>query len=195
MEYFTLLTQLGAVKIAAATAANTTVKLAHIAVGDGNGIVPIPNDSKTALVNEVFRTSLNNLQVDESNDNWIITEGYISSNDGNFWIREVGLFDVDGDLIAIGNYPETFKPLMTDGVAKDLYIKVIIEVSSSDNVTIQIDSSVVMASHEYVKNELKKYALINGDKAQRFEVADAQNGTEAISKKQLESFLIDGGEY
>lgn len=175
MQYFTLLTQLGAEKIAAATAANTTVNLTHIAVGDGNGIVPIPNASKTALVNEVFRTNLNDLTVDANNVNWITTEAYISSNDGNFWIREVGIFDIDGDLIAIGNYPETFKPVMADGVAKDLYIKVIIEVSSSDAITLQIDPSIVLATQDFVSEKVATKRNIS-DSYSKSEVNDLSRG-------------------
>lgn len=195
MEYFTLLTQLGAAKIAAATAANTTVNLTHIAVGDGNGVVPMPDASKTALVNEVFRTNLNDLKVDTNNDNWVVTEGYISSNDGNFWIREVGIFDIDGDLIAIGNYPETFKPVMADGVAKDLYIKVIIEVSSSDAVTLQIDPSVVLATREFVSIEASKKADLNGSNLQRFKVAPAVNDDEAVNKGQIRNSDLVGGVF
>lgn len=155
MEYFTLLTQIGAQKIAAATAANTTVALAEIALGDGNGTVPMPDASKTALVNEVYRAPLNDLRVDENNANWLVAEGYVPSDEGNFWVREVGIFDADGDLIIIGNYSETFKPVTADGVAKDLYMKVITEVSSADAVTLLVDPSVVMASQEFVNERLK----------------------------------------
>lgn len=158
MEYFTLLTQIGAQKIAAATAANTTISLAEIALGDGNGTVPMPDASKTALVNEVYRAPLNDLRVDENNANWLVAEGYVPSDEGNFWVREVGVFDSDGDLIIIGNYSETFKPVTADGVAKDLYMKVITEVSSADAVTLQVDPSVVMASQEFVNERLKDKA-------------------------------------
>jgi phage-related tail fiber protein len=158
MEYFTLLTKIGAEKIAAATAANTTVALAEIALGDGNGTVPMPDASKTALVNEVYRAPLNDLRVDENNANWLVAEGYVPSDEGNFWVREVGIFDSDGDLIIIGNYSETFKPVTADGVAKDLYMKVITEVSSADAVTLQVDPSVVMASQDYVNERLKDKA-------------------------------------
>ena len=187
MQYFTLLTALGAAKIAAATAANTTVNLTHIAVGDGNGIVPMPDASKTALVKEVFRTNLNDLTVDSNNANWITTEAYISSNDGNFWIREVGIFDIDGDLIAIGNYPETFKPVMADGVAKDLYIKVIIEVSSSSAVTLQIDPSILMASQEYVNEKLNQ-------KAQKVHNHDEKANISYVDLKPsgFKNFIING---
>lgn len=158
MEYFTLLTQIGAQKIAAATAANTTVALAEIALGDGNGTVPMPDASKTALVNEVYRAPLNDLRVDENNANWLVAEGYVPSDEGNFWVREVGVFDNDGDLIIIGNYPETFKPITSNGVAKDLYMKVITEVSSGDAVALSVDPSVVMASQEFVNERLKNKA-------------------------------------
>ncbi len=161
MEYFTLLTQKGSQKIAAATAANTTVALAEIALGDGNGTVPMPDASKTALVNEVYRAPLNDLRVDENNANWLVAEGYVPSDEGNFWVREVGIFDSEGDLIIIGNYPETFKPITSNGVAKDLYMKVITEVSSADAVSLSVNPSVVMASQEFVNNEMAKKAEKN----------------------------------
>lgn len=160
MQYLTLLTQLGANKIATATANNSTIKLTQIAIGDGSGTVPMPNANQTALVNEVFRADLNNLKVDENNANWVVAVGYIPSTEGDFWVREVGIYDVDGDLIAIGNYPETFKPVMANNVAKDIYVKMIFEVSSTDAVTLQIDPSIVMASREYVGEELSKKVSI-----------------------------------
>ncbi len=159
MQYLTLLTQLGASKIATATANNTTINLTQIAIGDGNGTVPMPNATQTALVNEVYRANLNDLKVDENNANWVVAVGYIPSTEGNFWVREVGIYDADGDLIAVGNYPETFKPMMADNVAKDIYIKMIFEISSADAVTLEVDPSIVMASREYVSQELLNYAL------------------------------------
>lgn len=155
MEYFTVLTEIGAAKIAAATANNTTINLSHIALGDGAGVVVMPDASQSELVNEVFRAALNNLSVDENNDTWIVATGYIPTDEGNFWVREVGIFDSDGDLIAIGNYPETFKPVLANNVAKDLYVKMIMEVSNSDAVTLQIDPSVVLASREFVAAEIE----------------------------------------
>ncbi len=187
MDYYTLLTDTGAAKIAAATANNTTINLSHIALGDGAGEVMMPDASQSELVNEVFRAALNDLSVDANNDTWIVATGYIPADDGNFWVREVGVFDSDGDLIAVGNYPETFKPVLADGVAKDLYVKMIMEVSNSDAITLQIDPSVVMASREFVAEELAKYALINGDSAKRFKVAAAVDNYEAVNRIQMES--------
>jgi len=191
MDYYTLLTAIGAAKIAAATANNTTINLSHIALGDGAGEVVMPDPSQSELVNEVFRAALNDLSVDVKNDAWIVATGYIPADDGNFWVREVGIFDSDGDLIAVGNYPETFKPVLADGVAKDLYVKVIMEVSNSDAITLQIDPSVVMASREFVALELAKYALINGDSAKKFKVADAEADNEAINKSQAETLIAN----
>lgn len=204
MQYFTLLTAKGAEKIAAATAANTTVDLTHIALGDGNGSVVMPDASKTALVNEVYRASLNDLRVDATNANWVVAESNVPASQGNFWVREVGVFDVDGDLIAIGNYPETFKPVTADGVAKDLYMKVIFEVSSSDAVTLQVDPSVVMASQEYVNNEMAKkadanhnhdtsYAAIIGDTTKNFSVKAATAAKHAVNKEQMENAIAAAG--
>lgn len=206
MEYFTLITSIGASKIALATANNTTLALTHIAVGDGAGNIAMPDASRTALVNETYRASLTDLTVDENNTNWVVAVGYIPSNEGNFWVREVGIFDVDGDLIAIGNYPETFKPVTADGVAKDLYMKVIFEVSSLESITLQVDPSLVMASREFVDNGLKDksdkthnhdltYAKLGGNSNQSFKIKDAIEDDEAVSKKQLNNSLIDGGTY
>uniref|UniRef100_UPI0040478F78 phage tail protein n=1 Tax=Aliarcobacter sp. TaxID=2321116 RepID=UPI0040478F78 len=219
MEYFTLITSIGASKIALATANNTTLALTHIAVGDGAGNIAMPDASRTALVNETYRASLTDLTVDENNTNWVVAVGYIPSNEGNFWVREVGIFDVDGDLIAIGNYPETFKPVTADGVAKDLYMKVIFEVSSLESITLQVDPSLVMASREHVDKGLKDksdkthkhnwseieqkpttfppsshnhdtvYAKLGGLATQKFKVEDAVADDEAVNKGQLKNAI------
>ena len=195
MDYFTLLTQTGATKITAAAANNTTVNLTHIAVGDGAGSVVMPDASQTALVGETYKTQLSDLKVDDNNSNWLVAVGYIPSDIGNFWVREVGIFDEDGDLIAVGNYPETFKPVMANNVAKDLYISVIIETSNAEAVTLTIDPSIVMASRLYVEENFsnkqhkhdEEYAALGGSELQRFKVADAEEDDEAVNVNQLNS--------
>jgi len=154
MEYFTLLTNLGATKIAAASAANSTVNLTQIAVGDGSGTVPVPDISQTALVNEVFRTDLSELTQDEINTNHFIARSVIPEDEGNFWIREIGVFDADGDLIAVGNYPETYKSILTEGAAKSVDLSVVFEVANADVVNLTIDPTIVMASQDYVNQKL-----------------------------------------
>jgi hypothetical protein len=208
MDYFTLLTQTGATKITAAATNNTTVNLTHIAVGDGAGSVVMPDASQTALVGETYKTQLSDLKIDDNNSNWLVAVGYIPSDIGNFWVREVGIFDEDGDLIAVGNYPETFKPVMANNVAKDLYISVIMETSNAEAVTLEIDPSIVMASRLYVEenfsnkqhNHNNEYAALNGSELQRFKVADAEGDDEAVSRSQMyakysgfKNYIINGG--
>ncbi|WP_294962036.1 phage tail protein [Sulfurimonas sp.] len=192
MQYLTLLTQVGANKIATATANKTTIKLTQIAIGDGNGTVPMPNANQTTLVNEVYRTDLNDLKVDENNANWIVAVGYIPSNEGNFWVREVGIYDADGDLIAVGNYPETFKPVMADNVAKDIFIKMIFEVSSVDSVTLQIDPSIVLATREFVNEGLntRQPNLISGTNIKTVNGGSLLGGGNLIIEGVLTGFVL-----
>lgn len=155
--FYTLLTSIGKAKLANATALGTTVQLTHIAVGDGNGAAITPVDTATVLTHEVWRAALNSIAVDPANANWIVAEGYIPSTSGGFTVREVGLFDIDGDLIAIGNYPDTYKPTLAAGSAKDLYIKVIIEVTNSSTVTLKIDPAVVLSTRSYVDSKVVEH--------------------------------------
>lgn len=194
MAFYTILTDIGKAKLANATALGTTVSLQDIAVGDGGGVEVTPQTSDTALTNEVWRAALNNISIDSSNANWVVAEGYIPSDVGNFTIREVGLFDADGDMIAVGNYPDTYKPTLASGSAKDLYIKVIIEVSDAGVVELKVDPSVVLATRKYVDDETAKRALLQGDNTLTFKVADAVNTDEALSKGQLLSEIqaVDG---
>lgn len=202
MTYLNILTSVGAAKLAAATANNTTVNLTSIAVGDGNGTVPTPVASQTILINEVFRANLNDLRIDANNDNWIVTEGYIPATDGNFWIREVGIFDEEGDLIAVGNYPETFKPVLADNVAKDLYIQVIIEVANADSVAIQIDPSVVLATREHVAREIAKIdmsskadiSFVNSE-IEKVKAPIGSQSFEIIETPRINQLVQLGGEF
>lgn len=157
MAFYTLLTDIGKAKLANATALGATVQLTHIAVGDGNGAAITPVDTATVLTHEVWRAALNSIAVDPANANWIVAEGYIPSTSGGFTVREVGLFDIDGDLIAIGNYPDTYKPTLAAGSAKDLYIKVIIEVTNSSTVTLKIDPAVVLSTRSYVDSKVVEH--------------------------------------
>ncbi|MEN4053777.1 phage tail protein [Sulfurimonas sp. NWX79] len=187
MAFYTILTDIGKEKLANATALGTVVSLTEIAVGDGGGVSVQPATTDTALINEVWRAALNNISIDSSNANWVVCEGYIPSTDGDFTVREVGLFDVDGDMIAVGNYPDTYKPTLASGSAKDLYIKVIIEVSDAGVVELKIDPAVVLSTRKYVDDEVAKRALLQGDKTKTFKVGDAVNADEAVSKAQLDS--------
>lgn len=160
-KYFALLTNVGAAKLAKATALGTEVEITQMAVGDGNGALPTPNPAQTALTHEQRRAQLNMLTIDPVNTNQIIAEQVIPEEVGGWWIREIGLFDKDGDMIAVANCAETYKPQLQEGSGRVQVIRVILIVSSTEAVTLKIDPSVVLATRKYVDDaviEVKAYA-------------------------------------
>lgn len=160
-KYLALLTNIGAAKLAKATALGTKVEITQLAVGDGNGVLPTPNPAQTALVHELRRAPLNMLTVDPANASQIVAEQVIPEDVGGWWIREIGLFDKDGDMVAIANCAETYKPQLQEGSGRVQVIRVILIVSSTEAVTLKIDPAVVLATRQYVDNkiiEVKSYA-------------------------------------
>ncbi|EKH0886950.1 phage tail protein [Salmonella enterica] len=149
-KYFALLTGTGAAKLARATALGTQVEITHMAVGDGNGALPTPNPAQTALAHELRRAQLNMLTIDPVNPGQIIAEQVIPEDAGGWWIREIGLFDKDGDMIAVANCAETYKPQLQEGSGRVQVIRVILIVSSTEAVTLKIDPSVVLSTRQYV---------------------------------------------
>ncbi|MFA2494177.1 phage tail protein [Escherichia coli] len=153
-KYYALLTNVGAAKLANATALGEQVEITQMAVGDGNGALPTPNPAQTALVHELRRAPLNTLTIDPVNTNQIIAEQVIPEDVGGWWIREIGLYDSKGDLIAIANCAETYKPLLQEGSGRMQVIRVILIVSSTQAVTLKIDPSVVLATRQYVDDQI-----------------------------------------
>lgn len=156
MAYFTLLTKLGQALIATAHATGTPLRLTHMAVGDGGGAQITPSENQTALAREVWRGELNTLSEDAENPNWIKAEAVIPEAVGGWTIREVGLFDESGLLVAVGSLPDSYKPQLAEGSAKTFYIRMRIEIGNASDVTLLIDPSVVLATKEYVLVEVGK---------------------------------------
>ncbi|CAG9000668.1 MAG: hypothetical protein CENE_02668 [Candidatus Celerinatantimonas neptuna] len=154
--YFTILTFIGAAKLANATALGQTVKLTQMAIGDGNGSPVTPQQSQSALIHEVRRADLNSVSIDSDNANWIICEVVIPADVGGFTIREVGIYDSDKNLIAVGNFPATYKPKLTEGSGRTQTIRIVLEVSSTKSMELKIDPSVVLATREYVDKQVKQ---------------------------------------
>ncbi|MBY7944699.1 phage tail protein [Vibrio fluvialis] len=152
-KFFTVLTTIGEAKLANATALGETVKFEKLAIGDGNGELPVPNQNQTALINEVRRSLLNSVETDPENPNWIICEQIIPENVGGWTIREVGIYDVDGDLVVVGNFPETYKPVLEEGSGRTQTVRIVLQVSSTATVELKIDPSVVLATREYVDKQ------------------------------------------
>ncbi|MBD2800315.1 phage tail protein [Xenorhabdus sp. M] len=165
-KYFALLTELGADKLANAVALGTKLAITHMAVGDGGGVLPTPDTIQTKLVNERRRAAINTLNVDPKNAHQIIAEQVIPESEGGWWIREIGLFDQDGILIAVGNCPETYKPQLQEGSGRTQTIRMVLIVSHTDAVTLKIDPSVVLATREYTDAAVKK-AIDDHEKSRR----------------------------
>ncbi|WP_249042199.1 phage tail protein, partial [Salmonella enterica] len=159
-KFYTLLTEIGAAKLASAAALGVPLKITHMAVGSGGGVLPTPNAQQTALVAEERRAALNMLYIDPQNSSQIIAEQVIPENEGGWWIREVGLFDETGALIAVGNCPESYKPKLVEGSGRTQTVRMVLITSSTDNITLKIDPAVVLATRKYVDDkalELKVY--------------------------------------
>ncbi|MFZ4219697.1 phage tail protein [Enterobacter ludwigii] len=155
--YYALLTNIGAARIANATATDTPLNITKMAVGDANGTMPTPDPAQTSLIHECRRADLNTLKVDPNNPNQLIAEQVIPDNVGGWWIRELGLYDDDNNLIAVGNCPPSYKPLLKEGAGREQVIRMILIVSSDDAVTLKIDPSVVLATRQYVDDAIETH--------------------------------------
>ena len=134
-QYYSIITNTGLLKqTAASSPGGSLIELTHIAIGDSNGTSYNPNGTETALVHEVYRTTLTHVAIDEDNPNQLIVEGVVSEEIGPFTIREVGIFDSEGQLFAIGKYPETFKSTSSEGSGKRLYIRMILGFANAPQV-------------------------------------------------------------
>ncbi|WP_083580958.1 phage tail protein [Enterobacter sp. SA187] len=160
-KYFAILTNQGAARLANAAALGTKLNLTQMAVGDANGTLPTPDPAQTKLINQRRIRPLNLLTVDPDNNSQIIAEQIIPENEGGFWIREIGLYDDEGILIAVANCPETYKPQLQEGSGRTQTIRMILIVSGTSAITLKIDPSVVLATRKYVDDkaiEVSSYA-------------------------------------
>lgn len=161
-SFYTLLTQIGAAEIVNAHASGTTLPITHVSIGDGSGAVTIPTEAQTALVNEVHRVPASAISVDAENPNWLVIEAVVPANIGGWTIREIGLVGGDGaggKLLAVGNFPATYKPMVNEGAAKDLVIRLIVEVSNASVVTLLINPAVVVATVQAINNAVAAHEL------------------------------------
>ncbi len=202
----TIVTTIGLAKIAAALANNSTVNLSEIALGDGAGNPVTPDQNATALVREVWRGGLTNLTNDPNNpDRYVVAETVVPTDVGGWSVREVGVYDNTGALIAIGNFPDTYKPLPTEGAARDLIVRIYLAVSNTSAVEIKIDPAIVLASRQWVTDHfgistqipggntgyvLRKKSNADGD----FEWVDLSSGTTILVAPREEVQTLTAGQ-
>lgn len=153
-QFFAILTNVGAAKQANADALGVPWKITEMGVGDANDTDPVPSAAQTSLINEWRRRPLNQLFIDPVNPAVIVAEQVIPADEGGYWIREIGLYDADGDLVAVANCPPSFKPIMSQGSGRTQVVRMNFIVSSTGNITLKIDPSVVLATREYVERRI-----------------------------------------
>ncbi|EDJ9560463.1 phage tail protein [Campylobacter coli] len=213
-EYYTILTKIGIAKFIAARASGNGINLKSFKLSSK---VILPSEEMQSLEEIVYEANISSKSVDESNPNYINLMCYVPSDIGGFEINAIGVYDEVGDLLAVGNLPRTYKPILKEGSAKELMIKIVMELSNAEEVILKLDPSVIMASRDYVdaikielelkietlKEELKalintkedKGVAANLDKALKTELTKLINkkentGTAASLDAQLRDKLI-----
>ncbi|RDT34320.1 phage tail protein, partial [Citrobacter freundii] len=157
-KFKTIITTAGAEKLAAATVpGGKKVNLTAMAVGDGGGTLPEPDAGQTKLINEVWRHALNKVSQDNKNKNYIVAELVIPPDVGGFWMRELGLYDDAGTLIAVANMAESYKPKLAEGSGRAQTCRMVIIVSNVDSVALSIDATTVMATQDYVDDKIAEH--------------------------------------
>lgn len=157
VKYKTLITTAGAAKFAAATAGGTKVTITQMAVGDGGGTLPVPDVGQTKLISEKYRAALNKISVDAKKKNYVIAELVIPPEVGGFWLREMGLYDAAGTLVAVANMAESYKPELAEGSGRAQTLRMVIIISAIESVDLTIDTTMVMATQDYVDDKIAEH--------------------------------------
>lgn len=157
--YYAILTEAGEAKLANAAALNTPLQISKMAVGDGNGVLPTPTRTQTALAKENYRADLNSLKVDPANASQLIAELVIPEGVGGWWIREIGLYDAAGVMVAVANCPPSYKPVVSEGSGRTQVLRMTLIVSSTAAVQLKIDPSIVLATRAYVQTTVDALRL------------------------------------
>lgn len=180
MTYYALLTQIGLAKIANAHVTASTVHWTTMVVGDGGGSATTPQQSDTSLVNEVFAAPINSLEIDSENDTWLVAELVIPPHTGGWTIREVAVIDADGDMVVTANFPPTYKPVLAEGSGRETVIRLIVETTNADIVTLKIDPTIVLATRQYVDGRTPDATTEVRGLVELATPAEAAAGTDAL---------------
>ena len=193
MDFYTLLTNKGKNKIIGSFAENTALELASFAVGDGGDGYYDPDIEQEKLINETYRGSISKIYVDYNYENRLIVECAIPSDSGGYYIREIGIFDSNGNLFAVGRIPESYKPIEDEGSTRDFYVKVILEVENLEQRELIIDSNISIVSFDYLENNHNKdvnahFRLIDADKTDGYHAGNNENQIPVSNGKLIIKF-------
>lgn len=199
MDFYTLLTNNGKGRLTRSFANKTILELTSFAVGDGGDGYYTPDVEQTSLVNELYRGPISRIYPDKEYTNRLNIECAIPSNSGGYYIREIGIFDKERNLFAIGRIPESYKPVEQEGSTRDFYIKVVVEVENLENKQLILDSNVSIVSKEYLEdhnNDVNAhYRKIDADKTDGFHAGNNENELSVSNGeicKNLNADLLDG---
>lgn len=154
------LTKAGLAALVEAEESGTKLQATNMALGDGNGSVPEHTTSSTSLINEVWRGALQSITINEQGDTdagkQVVFEAHVPINAGGWYIREVALYAGDV-LLAIGTHPVMWKPAPEEPTKMEHVIKAPVTFGNADAVSLIVDPAVVLASQQFVKDELSKH--------------------------------------
>lgn len=153
--YGTMCTDIGNAAIANAVLTGTKIDFTQIVVGDGNGKPYTPDPTQTQLRHQVWSGGIGEASEDTSQSNRILLHAVIPSSVGGWTMREIGVQDSQGRLIAVGNTPEIPKVSVTSGAIMEMDLYVYLAVVNADGVNIVIDPTVVIATKSDI-NKLQK---------------------------------------
>lgn len=192
--YYAILTAIGEAKLANAAALGTTLQLTQMAVGDGSGATPQPSRTQTALVKENRRGPLNSLFVDPANPSQIVAEHIIPEDVGGWWIREIGLYDAAGDLCAVANCPDTYKPVLASGSGRIQTIRMVLIVSNTSAVQLKIDPSIVLAPRGYVDQSIEEHLDASNPHPQYATLYEVERQIDGVDSRLSKKLPLAGGD-
>jgi len=203
-KYFAILTAAGEAKMARALVSNTLVPLTEMAVGDGGvdggtDADVTPNIEQRALIRERLRRPLNRLVTDPKNPSIVIAEIYLPEDVGGWWVRELGLFDEDGELFAVANVPPSYKPILAEGSGRGQFYRMMLIHKAAGNIALQVDPSIVVATREYVDEQVTAVrTAVNGDNDRRYatkeSVEQLQGAVDEARELAFDALPRSGGE-
>lgn len=200
MDFYTVVTTGGKSKITRSLAQSTILELTSFAVGDGGDGYYDPDVEQTELMNETYRGKISKIYVDKEFENRLIVECAIPSDSGGYYIREIGIFDANKNLFAVGRIPESYKPIEDEGSTRDFYIKVVLEVDNLEEKQLIIDSNTSIVSYEYLESVHNQdpeahYRMIDADKVDGFHAGNEENQVPVSNSevnKSLNADMVDG---
>lgn len=200
MDFYTVVTTGGKSKITRSLAQSTILELTSFAVGDGGDGYYDPDVEQTELMNETYRGKISKIYVDKEYENRLIVECAIPSDSGGYYIREIGIFDANKNLFAVGRIPESYKPIEDEGSTRDFYIKVVLEVDNLEEKQLIIDSNTSIVSYEYLESVHNQdpdahYRMIDADKVDGFHAGNEENQVPVSNSevnKNLNADMVDG---